>query len=116
MRIISQDGTGDFPYDSIALSTGRRGDKERYYIFANHVNCEQNSQIIATYSSEKKMEKAMEMVRVVYSNYVYSINILSQESLERFANIYSEDDFNKNIANPYFRFPKDEDVEVSDDN
>lgn len=112
MRIISQDGTCDFPYDSIALSTGRRGDKERYYIFAHYVNCEQKPQIIARYSSKKKMEKAMEMVRVVYSNYVYSINILSQESLECFANIYSKEDFNKNIANPYFRFPQDEDLEA----
>lgn len=112
MRILSQDGICDFPYDSIALSTGRRGDKERYYIFANHVNCEQKPQIIATYSSEKKIEKAMEMVRAAYQNYVFSINILSEESLKQIANIYLEDDFNKNIANPYFRFPQDEDLEA----
>ena len=112
MRIISQDGTCDFPYDSIALSTGYSGDKTRWHIFAHCVNFEQKPQIIATYSSEKKIEKAMEMVCAAYKNYVFSINILSEESLKQIANIYLEDDFNKNIANPYFRFPQDEDLEA----
>ena len=112
MRIISQDGTCDFPYDSIALSTGYSGDKTRWYIFAHYFNCEQKPQIIATYSSEKEIEKAMEMVRAAYKNYVFSINLLSQEILQKYANSLTREEFCESIVNPYFRFPQDEDLEV----
>lgn len=112
MRIISQDGMYDFPYDNIELSVGSSSDEETFFIFFKPVNYDGISKAIAAYSSEEKAEKAMEMVRAAYKNYVFSINILSEESLKQFANIYLEDDFNKNIANPYFRFPNDENLEV----
>lgn len=116
MRIISQDGNLDFPYNSIALSTGYRGDKEKYYIFVNFVNCEQKSQIIASYSSDSKAEKAVEMLHNSYLNYVISTNLLSQELLTQYVNSHIREEVNESIANPYFRFPKDKDLEVSDDN
>ena len=124
MRIISQDGTRDFPYSNIALSTGYRGDKEKYYIFANCVNSEQKSQIIASYSSESKAEKAMEMVRIAYAGrFVTNADVPDDfnEQLKElmkvgFGTVIVKDTNDSRVEfnnlNGYFQFPKDEDVEV----
>lgn len=58
MRIISQDGRFDLPYEQTVLS---RGDKT---IYADAVNVE--NIIIAIYSTEEKAIKAMEMCREKY--------------------------------------------------
>lgn len=65
MRILSQDGMCDYPYDEIGLSIGWRGDKEEYYI---HWNCIQQKMCakIATYSSLEKAQRAMEMLHNWY--------------------------------------------------
>ena len=49
---------------------------------------------------------------VVYQNYVFSINLLSQEILQKYANSLTGEEFCESIVNPYFRFPQDEDLEV----
>lgn len=124
MRIISQDGTCDFPYGSIAISTGYAGDKTRYYIFAHYVNCEQQPQIIATYSSEKKMEKAMEMVRAVYAGrFVTNADVPDDfnEQLKElmkggFGTVIVKDTNDSRVEfnnlNGYFQFPQDEDLDT----
>lgn len=58
MRIVSQDGHYDIPYAQAVLS---RGDKT---IYADAVNVE--NIIMASYSSEEKAVKAMEMCRWKY--------------------------------------------------
>lgn len=106
MRIISQDGMVDFPYENIAISTGHRGDNKEFYIFANFVNCaEQKPQILARYSTEKKAEKAMEMLHEEYGRHLYG-----QGGDMATANFYVPPF--AFIPPKVFQFPKDEVVEV----
>lgn len=58
MRIISQDGYYDLPYEQTVLSRGVKT------IYADAVNVE--NIIIAIYSTEEKAIKAMEMCREKY--------------------------------------------------
>ena len=125
MRIISQDGMVDFPYENIAISTGHRGDNKEFYIFANFVNCaEQKPQILARYSTEKKAEKAMEMLRTAYTGrFVTNADVPDDfnEQLKElmkggFGTVIVKDTNDSRVEfnnlNGYFQFPQDEDVEV----
>lgn len=58
MRIISQDGTIDFPYEQVIIT---RHDKSIYLM--EHLT---NDVEIAKYSTEEKAEEAMEELRMVY--------------------------------------------------
>ena len=116
MRIISQDGMVDFPYENIAISTGHRGDNKEFYIFANFVNCaEQKPQILARYSTEKKAEKAMEMLREQYSR-IEIIKALASGTCEHMEESLKLEEF-KDILKKYinmevFWFPQDDEIEV----
>ena len=95
MRVISQDGTIDIPYESVII---QRFGREIYFLNKNLTGVEQlvNDMDIATYSTEEKAEKAMEMLHNDYYDHV-------AEKTYREGAYY---------IHPYFRFPKDEDVEV----
>lgn len=116
MRIISQDGMVDFPYENIAISTGHRGDNKEFYIFANFVNCaEQKPQILARYSTEKKAEKAMEMLHDNYGR-LCNVKVLASGSAKHMEESFPGNKLNE-IIEEYqemniFRFPADGDVEV----
>lgn len=66
MRLISQDGFIDIPYEQVGLSTGYMGDKSEYYVFANSLYMNRKPQVMGIYSSEEKALKVMEMVRKEY--------------------------------------------------
>ena len=95
MRVISQDGTIDIPYESVIIQRFRR---EIYFLNKNLIGVEQlvSDMDIATYSTEEKAEKAMEMLHNDYYDHVAE-------------KTYHEGAY---YIHPYFRFPKDEDVEV----
>ena len=65
MRVISQDGTIDIPYDSVII---QRFGREIYFLNKNLTGVEHLvSEIdIATYSTEEKAKKAMEELRYAY--------------------------------------------------
>lgn len=65
MRVISQDGTIDIPYDSVII---QRFGGEIYFLNKNLIGVEQlvSDMDIATYSTEEKAKKAMEMLRDTY--------------------------------------------------
>lgn len=88
MRVISQDGTLDFPYE---LSTIRV-----YNEIISMGMCKDDScrSIIARYSTEAKAIKAMEMLREAWIN----------EAVEFTHGIY-----HRNIV---FQFPQDDEIEV----
>lgn len=67
MRVISQDGTIDIPYDSVII---QRFGREIYFLNKNLIGVEQlvSDMDIATYSTEEKAKKAMEMLRIAYEN------------------------------------------------
>ena len=116
MRVISQDGTIDIPYemsivwceDSGAVLLQAVGEVGEYQTFAK-------------YSTEEKAKKAMEMLRDTYQ---YGKRVAVPKFDE--SGIDKEDDialYNTRLINDFFKggtyvptkvfqFPKDEDVEV----
>lgn len=100
MRIISQDGTIDIPYEQCVI---QRFKEKIYFLNKNLVGVEQlvNDMNIAEYSTEAKAQKAMEMLRNEYLNFMAE----------------ATPDGNGFCFNPpkVFQFPKDEDVEVENE-
>lgn len=85
MRVISQDGNFDLPYENLAIfieyeNVAARFENERY--------------LLARYSSEAKAIKAMEMLRETWIN----------ETVE-----FEDGIYHRNII---FRFPKDSEIGV----
>lgn len=127
MRIISQDGTIDLPYEGIGITIGHRGDNEEFYIFAHLVNSavpKKDPQKLGTYSTEAKAQKAMEMLRTAYTGRFVTNADIPDDFNERLqelmkggfgAVVVKETNDNRvefDNLNGYFQFPKDEDVEV----
>lgn len=83
MRVISQDGMIDVPYEISAFSFGHKVDMSEFNIYIRSKFLDEKPCIIATYSTKEKAMKAMEMLRNTYKD----IQII-------------------------FQFPKDEEVEV----
>ena len=103
MRVISQDGTIDIPYDSVII---QRFKSTIYFLNKNLTGVEQlvSDMDIATYSTEAKAQKAMEMLRDTY---------LSRMELDggydAVNGCYVQPNFW--VLPKVFQFPKDEDVE-----
>ena len=104
MRVISQDGTIDVPYESVII---QRFGREIYFLNKNLIGVEQlvSDMDIATYSTEEKAQKAMEMLRDTY---------LSRMELDggydAVNGCYVQPNFW--VLPKVFQFPKDENVEV----
>lgn len=65
MRVISQDGMIDFPYEHVIVNISYIDNK---CIVANGVNCHDGEPFtVAKYDTEKKAMKAMEMLRDLYN-------------------------------------------------
>ena len=96
MRVISQDGTIDIPYDSVIIQRFRR---EIYFLNKNLIGVEQlvSDMDIATYSTEEKAQKAMEMLR---NNY---LDFMAEATPDGNGFCFNQP--------KVFQFPKDEDVE-----
>ena len=112
MRVISQDGTLDVPYDyfSLSMSSGKYKDVEVAYIY-----CQNSSSPIdvklAKYSTEAKALKAMEMLRKVYENNVFYHCTAGSKRFEEVQSILSEEQFQK-ATTEYFQFPQNDEIEV----
>ena len=67
MRVISQDGTIDVPYEyfSLSMSSGKYKDLEVAYIYCRNSSSPIGTKL-AEYSAEAKAIKAMEMLRETY--------------------------------------------------
>lgn len=122
MRVISQDGTLDIPYEMVVI---QRFNREIYFLNKNLTGVEQlvNDMVVATYSTEEKAKKAMEMLREAYIGIpIIMQNVDISENVEKeferlkkcgvmvqAENQPSKVDF---INNAIFQFPKDEEIEV----
>lgn len=93
MRVISQDGTLDMPYEEVIIQRFR---SRIYFLNKNLTGVESLSDDmqIAEYSTEAKAIKAMEMLREAWIN----------ETVEFTHGIY-----HRNII---FQFPQDDEIEV----
>ena len=109
MRVISQDGTIDMPYDSVII---QRFGREIYFLNKNLIGVEQlvSDMDIATYSTEEKAKKAMELLRMVYENNEFYHHTSNSEHFTEFAKALSEEMFKKATAE-YFQFPAEEELE-----
>lgn len=93
MRIISQDGRFDLPYELVAISTHAIN---RGQVIAKPLtNADRLFCVMGEYSTEEKAEKAMEELRAEYGGY----------RVVRGKTFYSAFDYPK-----VFRFPQDSEV------
>jgi hypothetical protein len=122
MRVISQDGTIDVPYEEVII---QRFKSRIYFLNKNLTGVESLSDDmqIAEYSTEAKAIKAMEMLReayigmpIVMQNVDISEDVAKEfERLKkcsvmvRAENQPSKVDF---INNAIFQFPQDDEIEV----
>ena len=109
MRIISQNGTIDVPYEMSAIRN------EDNAIILNMVGETGKGSVIARYSTFEKAQKAMEMLREQYSR-LQVVKILASGTCEHMEKSLSKDEFLecnlKYREMNIFQFPQDEDVEV----
>ena len=92
MRIISQEGKIDVPYEMTAIHLLEGS------VLMNMVGDTGKGSVIARYSTSEKAQKAMEMLREKYKDYAKATNK---------SNFFTMFDYPK-----VFQFPQDEDVEV----
>jgi hypothetical protein len=124
MRVISQDGTIDVPYEyfSLSMSSGKYKDTEVAYIYCHNLSSPIGTKL-AEYSTEANAIKAMEMLReayigmpIVMQNVDVSEDVVKGfEKLKncgvmiRAGNQPSKVEF---INNSIFQFPQDDEIEV----
>jgi hypothetical protein len=124
MRVISQDGTIDIPYENSSLSVFCVGyvEPKRALICCRN-SCLKEEEKIAEYSTTKKAIKAMEMLReayicmpIVMQNVDISEDLATEfERLKKCGvmvqakNQPSKVEF---INNSIFQFPQDDEIEV----
>lgn len=113
MRLISQDGTFDVPYDQVVIQRYSDG---IYWLNKNLIGVESGISEdfkIASYSSEAKAIKVMEMVRKKYNNNVFYHCIANTDTFEKCMAFLSDEKYEETTSK-YFQFPKDDEVEVQE--
>ena len=97
MRLISQNGEIDVPYEKVILGICDQNNGQEYVIYAYHDS--PRPLFIATYSNTDKALKVMEMLREQYM---------------RNNALYIDRENNARVIpqNSLFKFPADEEVEV----
>lgn len=123
MRVISQDGTIDMPYESVVI---QRFGREIYFLNKNLTGVEHlvSDINIATYSTEEKAKKAIEMLRKAYvGNIVMFQNVEPTDELKEMLKIHGIETIYaildnqpqeikfENHQNFYFQFPTEEELE-----
>lgn len=107
MRVISQDGTMDFPYEISTIFIYPRTEN----VIAIQSAGDSEISIIGRYSTEERALKAMEMLRKAYENNVFYHCTAGSKRFEEVQSILSEEQFRK-ATTEYFQFPQDDEIEV----
>ena len=108
MRVISQDGTMDFPYENSIVFIDTRA-KDAVFVRMQAIGDDEAS-IMADYSTKEKAKKAMEMLRIAYENNEFYHHTANSEHFKEFAKSLSEEMFKK-ATSEYFQFPTEEELE-----
>ena len=114
MRVISQSGNYDFPYEHIVVR------REMEYVMAVH---KEKEYVLGKYSSDDKAIKAMEMLRETYIGMpIVMQNVtISEDMAKEFERlkkcgiiVQAENQPSKVyfINNAVFQFPQDDEIEV----
>lgn len=123
MRVISQDGTLDMPYEQVVIQRFR---SEIYFLNTNLTGVEQlcGDMVVATYSTEEKALKAMEMLRKAYASMpILFQNVeITEDVVKQFEKLMksgiivqtmnNEPSKVEYVNNCIFQFPKDDEIEV----
>lgn len=109
MRVISQDGAKDFPYDNAWVSVYEGCINGRVYV-RMQIRGYDDSVDVADYSTKEKAKKAMEMLRIAYENNEFYHHIANSEHFTEFTQALSKEMFNK-ATSEYFQFPAEEELE-----
>lgn len=115
MRVISQNGTMDFPYEISTIFIYPRIENA----IAIQSAGDSEISIIGRYSSKEKAIKAMEMLRTSYKRNL-AMGLMSEKARRVFANAESSMsnaeimvDISKELTEfEYFQFPQDDEIEV----
>ena len=125
MRVISQDGTIDVPYEigSLTIAVGKYENVEHVVIFCYNYSTSRGTKM-AEYGSKEKANKAMEMLRKAYvGSIVMFQNVEPTDELKEMLKIHGIDTIYaildnlpqevkfENHQNFYFQFPTDEELE-----
>lgn len=116
MRVVSQDGKIDVPYDyfSLSVASGKYEDVEVAYIYCHNLSSP-NGTKLAEYSTKAKAIKAMEMLREQYKR-LEVLKILASGAVEHMGKTLKNDELvecNRAYRDMnVFQFPQDDDVEV----
>lgn len=111
MRVISQDGTKDFPYDSSSASVYAGCINGRIYVRMQLCGGYDDSVDVADYSTKEKALKSMEMLRKAYENNEFYHYTAGSKHFEEIQSLLSEEQFRK-ATTEYFQFPQDDEIEV----
>lgn len=111
MRVISQDGTKDFPYDSSWVSVYEGCINGRIYVRMQLCGGYDDSVNVADYSTKEKALKAIGMLREHNEGVIFLKTIINTEKCTPFVRSLSETDFDKLTQN-YFQFPQDDEIEA----
>lgn len=115
MRILSQKGTTDLPYEKVGVSINAH-DNQEIIAYGIEVN-DDNYWTMARYSTAEKVQKAMEMLRKAYS----PILVIQEQENGIEPNIKPNDFIVGTplptpkvevLDNFYFQFPADDEIEV----
>lgn len=122
MRIISQNGEWDYPYDMVII---KRYENIIFAITNLMVNVGSSVEM-ATYSTHEKADKAMELLQQAYTGR-YITNAEVSEDFEKtmqelmkhgFGTVIVRDRNDSRVEfenlNGYFKFPSDEEIEVKE--
>lgn len=113
MRVISQDGIMDAPYEDFVFSILNSGGVYGVVAVKNVAEPPEvflNS-LIATYSTKAKAIKAMKMLREAYSNNEFYHHTATTDTFKNAMSLLSNENF-KEATSEYFQFPKDDEIEV----
>lgn len=117
MRVISQDGRIDIPYDYFSLSmswakiaSGKVEDRNVFSIVCHNLSSP-NGTKLAEYSTEEKAKKYMEMLRIAYENNEFYHHTANSEHFVEICNMLSKEEYKKSTSE-YFQFPQDDEIEV----
>lgn len=104
MRVISQDGTMDVPYENVVLY---QDEKEIMCIFSGVYI----GRKLARYSTTEKAEKVMEMLRKSYENNEFYHHMSTTDTFKDVASLLNNEKFNE-VTRECFQFPQDDEIEV----
>ena len=106
MRVISQDGKLDFPYENSVVFISPVDASEIRIVAIGY----DDNVVIAKYSTEEKAKKAMEMLRIAYENNEFYHHTGNSEHFTEITQALSEEMFKK-ATSEYFQFPAEEELE-----